>query len=69
MFQARAAAAPRLLREIVRKTEENAALIEELEKYRGTDPGSRPRTAVTPPADSNRPKTIAESAAEFDKMG
>lgn len=66
VFRARAAAMPRMVLENNRLIAERDALIEELEKYRGADPGAAGRTGVQPPS-AGGPKGIAEAAAVFDQ--
>ena len=65
VLRARAAATPRTILEITRLTAERDALKEELNKYRGTDPGAKGKTGAEAPK-SDGPKGIMEMAAAFD---
>ena len=66
VLRARAAAMPRMMLEYNRVAQERDALKEELEKYRGTDPGTKPKGGEAPKSEA--PKGIAGVAAMFDQM-
>lgn len=68
LYMARAAAAPRLILEINRITAKYEAVMEELEKIRGTDPGAKPIQAGAAPSDTAKPVGIEGAAAVFDQM-
>ena len=67
VFEARAAAMPRVVFELNALKERHEAVLEELEKYRGTDPGARPKGG-TPPGTGERKMGIDEAAMAFDSM-
>lgn len=66
VLRSQAAAFPRVVLEVTRLTNENAALKEELGKYRGTDPGNANRTGEAPAP--KEPVGIAGAAALYDNM-
>ncbi len=70
LYMARAAATPRLILENNRKDAIIAAMTEELEKYRASDPGAEGHQGVAPAAGEAgaRPKGIDGAVAVFDQM-
>jgi uncharacterized coiled-coil DUF342 family protein len=67
MFRARAAAAPRLILENNRSLAKIATLEAELAKYRGTDPGNKPKGGLGVVGDGDKPKGIEGASAIFDR--
>jgi len=66
VLRARAAAMPRMMLEYNRVAAERDAMKEELEKYRGTDPGATGKNGVQAPS-NDKPKGINDFAAVFDQ--
>ena len=67
VFEARAAAMPRVVHAYNTLKAEKEALLEELEKFRSTDPGSKPKGG-TPPGTGEKRMGIEEAARAFDDV-